>query len=197
MVHGHQFDGLTHFNRLLERVGSGIYTWILDLNLWLNRIRRRLVLEGCDQVVRIPMEGQVASLNAAAAGTVVLYEALRQRMRNVAPSATRTPPPPRAAPVMPSEQEMNDEELTDEDLEPTAGETIEDDKSDERVPPVDEADESAAPVDSDVAPEDETAITDEAVAETADAAEKPKKRVTRAKKTTAARKTPARKKPSD
>ena len=26
---------------------------------------RRLVLEGCDQIVRIPMEGQVASLNAA------------------------------------------------------------------------------------------------------------------------------------
>src|SRR5881628_4186894 len=32
---------------------------------------RRLVLEGCDQVVRIPMEGQVSSLNAAAAGTVM------------------------------------------------------------------------------------------------------------------------------
>lgn len=44
VVHGHQFDGLTHFNRLLERVGSRLYTWILDLNLWLNRIRRRLGL---------------------------------------------------------------------------------------------------------------------------------------------------------
>src|SRR5206468_853209 len=39
---------------------------------------RRLVLEGCDQVVRIPMAGHVTSLNAAAAGTVILYEALRQ-----------------------------------------------------------------------------------------------------------------------
>src|SRR5439155_995715 len=47
---------------------------------------RRLVLEGCDQVVRIPMEGQVSSLNAAAAGTVLLYEALRQRRHNVPPA---------------------------------------------------------------------------------------------------------------
>ncbi len=57
---------------------------------------RRLVLEGCDQVVRIPMEGQVRSLNAAAAGTVLLYEALRQRRRNAPPAQTRTP---RAVPV--------------------------------------------------------------------------------------------------
>ena len=54
---------------------------------------RRLVLEGCDQVVRIPMEGQVRSLNAAAAGTVLLYEALRQRRRNAPPAQTRTPRP--------------------------------------------------------------------------------------------------------
>ncbi|MFN0180307.1 MAG: UDP-2,3-diacylglucosamine diphosphatase [Gemmatimonadales bacterium] len=44
VVHGHQFDGLTHFNRLLERVGSALYDWILELNLWLNRLRRRLGL---------------------------------------------------------------------------------------------------------------------------------------------------------
>lgn len=54
---------------------------------------RRLVLEGCDQVVRLPMEGQVSSINAAAAGTVMLYEALRQRRRDVAPAQTRTPRP--------------------------------------------------------------------------------------------------------
>lgn len=54
---------------------------------------RRLVLEGCDQVVRIPMEGRIASLNAAAAGTVVLYEALRQRRRDQAPPGTQTPRP--------------------------------------------------------------------------------------------------------
>ena len=78
---------------------------------------RRLVLEGCDQVVRIPMEGQVASLNAAAAGTVLLYEALRQRRRNVAPPDTRTPPPPRAAAVTPLEQDMDDTGRDDEDDE--------------------------------------------------------------------------------
>ena len=54
---------------------------------------RRLVLEGADQVVRLPMEGMVSSLNAAAAGTVMLYEALRQRRRDVAPAQTRTPRP--------------------------------------------------------------------------------------------------------
>jgi len=58
---------------------------------------RRLVLEGCDQVVRIPMEGRISSLNAAAAGTVLLYEALRQRRRDVAPAATQTPRPESAA----------------------------------------------------------------------------------------------------
>jgi len=54
---------------------------------------RRLVLEGADQAVRLPMEGMVSSLNAAAAGTVMLYEALRQRRRDVPPAQTRTPRP--------------------------------------------------------------------------------------------------------
>jgi 23S rRNA (guanosine2251-2'-O)-methyltransferase len=67
---------------------------------------RRLVLEGCDQVVRIPMEGSVASLNAAAAGTVILYEALRQRRRNVPPADTRTPAPAKPAAVTPQEEDM-------------------------------------------------------------------------------------------
>lgn len=42
VLHGHQFDGLTHFNRLLDRVGSAIYDKILDLNVWINRVRRLL-----------------------------------------------------------------------------------------------------------------------------------------------------------
>lgn len=42
VLHGHQLDGLVHFNRLLERVGSRAYDWILDLNLHFNRVRRRL-----------------------------------------------------------------------------------------------------------------------------------------------------------
>jgi 23S rRNA (guanosine2251-2'-O)-methyltransferase len=40
---------------------------------------RRLVREQCDLVVSIPMRGMVESLNAAVAGSVLLYEALRQR----------------------------------------------------------------------------------------------------------------------
>ncbi|OIQ83003.1 23S rRNA (guanosine-2'-O-)-methyltransferase RlmB [mine drainage metagenome] len=40
---------------------------------------RRLVREGCDQLVRIPMLGSVDSLNVSVAAGVCLYEALRQR----------------------------------------------------------------------------------------------------------------------
>jgi UDP-2,3-diacylglucosamine pyrophosphatase LpxH len=42
VIHGHQFDGLSHFNRLLDRVGSVMYDRILDLNVWINRARRTL-----------------------------------------------------------------------------------------------------------------------------------------------------------
>lgn len=38
-----------------------------------------LVRRTCDHLLRIPMAGHVASLNVAAAGAVVLYEAFRQR----------------------------------------------------------------------------------------------------------------------
>jgi len=40
---------------------------------------RRLVRDRCDRLVRIPMQGAVASLNVSAAAAVVLYEAVRQR----------------------------------------------------------------------------------------------------------------------
>ncbi len=40
---------------------------------------RRLVRERCDWLVSIPMRGQINSLNAAVAGSLALYEALRQR----------------------------------------------------------------------------------------------------------------------
>jgi 23S rRNA (guanosine2251-2'-O)-methyltransferase len=40
---------------------------------------RPLVARTCDLRVKIPMAGQVASLNVAAAGAMLLYEALRQR----------------------------------------------------------------------------------------------------------------------
>ena len=39
----------------------------------------RLVREGCDFLVSIPMNGRISSLNASAAAAILLYEALRQR----------------------------------------------------------------------------------------------------------------------
>ena len=44
---------------------------------------RRLVRETCDFLVKLPMRGQMESLNAAVAGSIVLYEILRQRMRKI------------------------------------------------------------------------------------------------------------------
>ena len=42
---------------------------------------RRLVRDRCDRLVGIPMLGQVESLNVSVAAGVVLYEAVRQRIR--------------------------------------------------------------------------------------------------------------------
>lgn len=42
VMHGHQFDGLTQFNRVLEKLGTRLYDWILDFNLHFNRVRRSL-----------------------------------------------------------------------------------------------------------------------------------------------------------
>ncbi len=39
----------------------------------------RLIQESCDFLLRLPMRGQVGSLNAAVAGAIALYEARRQR----------------------------------------------------------------------------------------------------------------------
>jgi 23S rRNA (guanosine2251-2'-O)-methyltransferase len=44
---------------------------------------RRLVRETCDWLIKLPMLGQVTSLNAAVAGSIVLYETLRQRRPTV------------------------------------------------------------------------------------------------------------------
>ena len=41
---------------------------------------RRLVRERCDLLIEMPMLGKITSLNAAVAGSILLYEALRQRM---------------------------------------------------------------------------------------------------------------------
>jgi 23S rRNA (guanosine2251-2'-O)-methyltransferase len=42
----------------------------------------RLLREHCDFLVRLPMRGKVNSLNAAVAGSIVLYEAWRQREKH-------------------------------------------------------------------------------------------------------------------
>lgn len=42
----------------------------------------RLVKEKCDFLVRIPMKGQVSSLNAAVASSLLMYEVARQRGRS-------------------------------------------------------------------------------------------------------------------
>ena len=40
---------------------------------------RRLTMENCDQLIRIPMQGDVECLNVSNAAAVCLYEAVRQR----------------------------------------------------------------------------------------------------------------------
>lgn len=40
---------------------------------------RRLVKEHCDFLVKIPLHGRIASLNASVAGALVMYEAVKQR----------------------------------------------------------------------------------------------------------------------
>jgi 23S rRNA (guanosine2251-2'-O)-methyltransferase len=42
----------------------------------------RLVREHCDLLIKLPMHGHINSLNAAVAGSIALYEALRQRKTN-------------------------------------------------------------------------------------------------------------------
>ncbi|MGB8647332.1 MAG: 23S rRNA (guanosine(2251)-2'-O)-methyltransferase RlmB [Anaerolineae bacterium] len=42
---------------------------------------RRLTRDKCDYIVKIPMWGQTPSLNVSVAGSIVLYEAMRQRKR--------------------------------------------------------------------------------------------------------------------
>ena len=46
---------------------------------------RRLTKENCDQLIRIPMLGQVPCLNVSNAAAVCLYESLRQREFRVTP----------------------------------------------------------------------------------------------------------------
>jgi 23S rRNA (guanosine2251-2'-O)-methyltransferase len=49
----------------------------------------RLVREACDFAVRLPMRGEVQSLNASVAGALLLYEVVRQRRGHGGPDLTR------------------------------------------------------------------------------------------------------------
>ena len=40
----------------------------------------QLVRKNCDVMVHIPMKGRISSLNASAAASILLYEAVRQRL---------------------------------------------------------------------------------------------------------------------
>ncbi len=99
---------------------------------------RRLVLEGCDEVVRIPMQGQVSSLNAAAAGTVVLFEALRQRMRDASPAVSE-----RRHAASAEASPATDTDEAEEDVPAAAEPEIDTDAADE-LPPTAAVPESVA-----------------------------------------------------
>ncbi|HHW05857.1 MAG TPA: 23S rRNA (guanosine(2251)-2'-O)-methyltransferase RlmB [Methanothermobacter sp.] len=43
----------------------------------------RLIKETCDEIVSIPMLGQISSLNASVAGSIIMYEVRRQRMQGL------------------------------------------------------------------------------------------------------------------
>ncbi len=44
---------------------------------------RPLVRKSCDRLLRLPMQGKIQSLNAAAAGSIALYLVLRQRVKRI------------------------------------------------------------------------------------------------------------------
>jgi 23S rRNA (guanosine2251-2'-O)-methyltransferase len=71
-----EFDFRTDCVLVLGREGAGLHD---------------LVKKTCDHLLRIPMAGQVSSLNVSVAGAIVMYEAMRQRRQAAAPSAARKP----------------------------------------------------------------------------------------------------------
>jgi 23S rRNA (guanosine2251-2'-O)-methyltransferase len=68
------FDFSTDCVLVLGREGAGLHD---------------LVKKTCDHLLRIPMAGQVSSLNVSVAGAVVMYEALRQRTSTAIPPAAK------------------------------------------------------------------------------------------------------------
>jgi 23S rRNA (guanosine2251-2'-O)-methyltransferase len=51
-----------------------------------------LVRKKCDLLVKIPMAGEIASLNVSVAGGIVMYEVARQRRMKLAGSETVAAP---------------------------------------------------------------------------------------------------------
>src|SRR3982074_1631899 len=72
------FDFKTDCVLVLGREGAGLHD---------------LVKKTCDPLLRIPMAGQVSSLNVSVAGAIVMYEALRQRRKPVEQKAPSANPP--------------------------------------------------------------------------------------------------------
>src|SRR5580698_176187 len=70
------FDFKTDCVLVLGREGAGLHD---------------LVKKTCDHLLRIPMAGQLSSLNVSVAGAIVMYEAMRQRRQPVEVAATRKP----------------------------------------------------------------------------------------------------------
>jgi 23S rRNA (guanosine2251-2'-O)-methyltransferase len=68
------YDFRTNCILVLGREGAGLHD---------------LVKKTCDHLLRIPMAGQVSSLNVSVAGAIVMYEAMRQRRQGAAPPPTR------------------------------------------------------------------------------------------------------------
>lgn len=68
------FDFKTDCVLVLGREGAGLHD---------------LVKKTCDHLLRIPMAGQVSSLNVSVAGAVVMYEAMRQRRESKEKPAKR------------------------------------------------------------------------------------------------------------
>lgn len=70
------FDFKTDCVLVLGREGAGLHD---------------LVKKTCDHLLRIPMAGQLSSLNVSVAGAIVMYEAMRQRRKPVDRPAARKP----------------------------------------------------------------------------------------------------------